>query len=684
MLAFVSQYFLAVAVVLAIVILLVLQVWQYHQRALKKLKTGYEKILNNILDGFVVQKADGSIVGFNAAALKILGLSEDELLGRKSIDPRWQASREDGSPFPGQEHPSMVTLSTGQILQDVLMGLTLPNGEKRWISINSVPLFDDNVANPTLVVATFQDVTESRRLAEEAKKAKNRLDLALKAGGVGTWELILESKIVYFDEQIAAILGVDDASSSRSLNQWLELLHPDDREKVMHKLNSGLKSSEDFDFMFRLQKPDGTLRHLRAIGRVMMSGSRHNTSVSGVTWDVTDQVEREERLQEAKEKAEEASRAKSDFLANMSHEIRTPLNGIFGMLSLLKESELTAAQSEMIHTVESCSHGLLTVLNDVLDLSRIESRRLQVEQAPFDIHQSAQDVVKLLKAQANQKNLPLFFEFDGGMPRIVVGDVARFKQILLNLLSNAIKFTERGEVRLSFSGQALDPNHFQYKIEVKDTGIGISRENQQKLFKAFSQADSSISRRFGGTGLGLTISASLTELMGGKLEMESEPGEGSVFRLILPLTTAAVTPLHPTPENPLPQGVKLAASPRILVVEDNKINQIVVTSLLQTMGFHDVDVAEDGLMALQQLELKDYDLIFMDMQMPGMDGLTATRRIREQCKARPLMIVAMTANAFDEDRRRCFEAGMDDFMAKPFTKKDLARILKQLDERKAS
>jgi CheY-like chemotaxis protein/anti-sigma regulatory factor (Ser/Thr protein kinase) len=270
------------------------------------------------------------------------------------------------------------------------------------------------------------------------------------------------------------------------------------------------------------------------------------------------------------------------------------------------------------------------------------------------------------------------------MPRIVMGDVARFKQILLNLLSNAIKFTEKGEVRLSFSGQKLDQDHFQYRVEVRDTGIGISRENQQKLFKAFSQADSSISRRFGGTGLGLTISASLTELMGGKLEMESEPGKGSVFRLILPLATAAVTPLHPTLDHALPQGVRVDTNHRIMVVEDNKINQIVVTSLLQTMGFHDVDVAEDGLMALQQLELNNYDLIFMDMQMPGMDGLTATRRIREQCKHRPLMIVAMTANAFDEDRRRCFEAGMDDFMAKPFTKKDLARILKLLDERKAS
>jgi CheY-like chemotaxis protein len=286
--------------------------------------------------------------------------------------------------------------------------------------------------------------------------------------------------------------------------------------------------------------------------------------------------------------------------------------------------------------------------------------------------------------QATQKKLALNSDFDPALPRIVIGDAARFKQILLNLLSNAIKFTEKGEVRLSFSGQAIDSEHFQYRIEVKDTGIGISQDNQQKLFQAFTQADSSITRRFGGTGLGLIISASLAELMGGRMEMESELGQGSTFRLILPLTTAQVTPLHPVPTDRLAQGTQLETGHRILVVEDNKINQIVVTSLLQTMGFTDVDVAEDGLMALQQLELKDYDLIFMDMQMPGMDGLTATRRIRERIHQKPLMIVAMTANAFEEDRRRCFDAGMDEFMAKPFTKKDLARILRQLDERKAS
>jgi PAS domain S-box-containing protein len=681
MLAFLSQHYLTVMVILALLALGCLQAFQYHRRTLRKLQQSYDKILNNMLDGFVVQKADGSIVGFNAAAHKILGLSEDELLGRTSIDPRWQASRDDGSPFPGNEHPAMVTLATGQIQRNVIMGITDAAGEKRWISINSVPLFDENVANPSHVVATFQDVTQSRRLAEEARQARERLELALKVGRIGIWEWNMLTNVTFRDDQIYAM---HERTRDNFPANYMDVIHPDDLPQMQHDLKECIENGTVMDTMFRILLPNGGTRHVRAIARVIFDTIHQTKILTGVNWDASEQMEREERLQEAKTKAEEASRAKSDFLANMSHEIRTPLNGIFGMLSLIKESQLTDAQKEMINTVESCSEGLLTVLNDVLDLSRIEAQRLHMEHAPFDIQQTVQETVKLMMPQAIQKNLPLLVNVAPALPRIALGDVARFKQILLNLLSNAIKFTEKGEVRVMFGGESRDADHFEYRIEVKDTGIGISQENQQKLFQAFSQADSSISRRFGGTGLGLTISASLAELMGGHMEMESDLGKGSTFRLILPLATAQVTPLHPVPMEHRSPELYVNTSRSILVVEDNKINQIVVTSLLQTMGFMNVDVAEDGLMALQQLELKNYDLIFMDMQMPGMDGLTATKRIRERVGYAPPMIVAMTANAFEDDRRRCFEAGMDDFMAKPFTKKDLARILQQLDQRKAS
>ncbi|WP_141732100.1 ATP-binding protein [Oligoflexus tunisiensis] len=681
MLDFLSQHFLAVLVTLSVALLLLLQVWQFHQRALKKQKASYEKILNTMLDGFIVQQADGTVVGFNIAAHRILGMTEDELLGRRTLDPRWQTVYEDGSNIPGESLPAMITLATGQIIQNMIMGVCWPNGEKRWLSVNSAPLFEQDEAKPKHVVTTFQDITESRRLAEQARHAQERLELALQAGKVGIWEWNVDTGHVFRDDQLHAIYGQTLAPDFAS---WVATIHPDDRTSITEGLQRIIENGKAMDARFRVLHPDGSIRHMRAIARLVQDSASRTRIVTGVNWDATEQVEREERLQEAKEKAEEASRAKSDFLANMSHEIRTPLNGIFGMLSLLKNSQLSQAQMEMLHTVESCSEGLLTVLNDVLDLSRIESRRLQVELVPFDIQHSAQEVVKLLLPQAAQKNLPLNIDSRPDLPRMVIGDAARFKQILLNLLSNAIKFTERGEVRLSLGGQAQGHECFHFVIEVKDTGIGISQENQHKLFQAFSQADSSISRRFGGTGLGLTISASLAELMGGRLEMESEPGRGSTFRLQLPLNIARDKRLQSAVGDVITRVRNVDPGRRILVVEDNKINQIVVTSLLQILGYTEVDVAEDGLMALQQLELRDYHLIFMDMQMPGMDGLTATRRIRERVKHRHLVIVAMTANAFEEDRRRCLDAGMDEFLAKPFTRKDLERILEQFAERQAS
>lgn len=684
MLQFWSENFLTICISLALVLMGCLQAWQYHLRMLNKQKNSYQKILDHMLEGFVLQKSDSTIIDFNAAAHRILGLSEDQLLGRTSVDPTWKSVHEDNSPFPGTEHPSMVTLASGKTLQNVIMGVDCPSGERRWISINSVPLFDGDEANPSHVVCTFKDITESRRMTDEIQSSKQRLELAVTAGGIGTFDWDIASGELRCDGQMYAMYGLPASEQQSSIQFWQNHVHADDRERVIQQLTESVTLGRDFSENFRIVWPTGLVRHIRGIGRLVKDQGQGKRRMLGVHLDISDQVERELLLSQAKEKAEEASRAKSEFLANMSHEIRTPLNGIFGMIALLKDSTLTSDQRDLLLTAESCSEGLLTVLNDILDFSRIEARRLQIEAAPFDIVQTLQDVVKLLIPQANQKSIPISFDVRNALPKFVLGDSARLKQIILNLLSNAIKFTQRGQIEVKAMGEAISAQKFRYRIEVIDTGIGISRDNQIKLFQAFSQADSSISRRFGGTGLGLAISASLAELMGGKLTMESELGKGSTFRLELSLSLVNEVPEHHNQtSNQIAHSQKVDQKLRILVVEDNKINQIVVSSLLQKIGISAVDIAEDGLMALQQLELKNYDVIFMDMQMPGMDGLTATRRIRERLKSRPLLIIAMTANAFEEDRKRCLEAGMDDFMVKPFNQEDLERVLRIRSERQA-
>ncbi len=676
MFQFIAEHFISLIVGFASLLLICLQAWQWHLRALSRQKLDYEKILNNMLEGFVLQTADGRIIEFNSAAHRILGLTEDELLGRTSIDPRWQTYREDGSPFPGTEHPSMVTLASGKIMQNVIMGVHCAKGENRWISINTVPLFNGDEANPSHVVCTFKDITEGRMLAEDIRLAKQRLELAVKAGGIGIYELDKDGSVAFWDPQMYEIYAMNPHGGSTPLEHWRKVIHPEDKRRTVKLLIGSIRTGQEFHTTFRIVMPRGEIKYIRAMGVEVEDKIHNSKKMLGVNWDVTEQVEKEVLLQHAKDRAEEASRAKSEFLANMSHEIRTPLNGIFGMVALLKDSPLSKVQLEMLQTVESCSEGLLNILNDVLDLSRIDSRRLQIEVASFDVVQSIEQVIKLLQPLAQQKNLPIHLNFDPALPREVLGDSARVKQILLNLLSNAIKFTNTGEIRIEAVGELLESQKIHYRIKVIDTGIGISRENQGKLFQAFTQADSSISRRFGGTGLGLVISSRLAELMGGTLIMVSELGEGSEFCLDLTLAVSS-----DAEDRASIQGMSSALavgmdrSKRILIVEDNKINQIVITSLLDKMGFKWVDVVEDGLMALQQLELKSYDVIFMDMQMPGMDGLTATRRIRERLRNRPLLIVAMTANAFDSDREKCLEAGMDEFLVKPFKQKELERIL---------
>lgn len=529
-----------------------------------------------------------------------------------------------------------------------------------------------------------QDMTELHAAHQALRESLSRLSLACRLGWLGVFELGRYQGNLEFtcNEVFYEQFGLrEGASAEERLDAVEACILPEDRRRWRHLCRAeGWKVGFKEHVELRVNHPWRGLCWFAVAYEVV--GTQEEPRIAGYVSDVTKQRQHERMLREAKESAEAANAAKSIFLANMSHEIRTPMNGIMGMAHLVLNTDLNPQQRDYVEKIHSTCESLLDIINDLLDFSKIEADHMELENLPFQPERELEAVLALLRPRTQHKNCKLESHIDSRIPRTLTGDALRLRQILLNLGGNAIKFSTHGTVHIDFQMVRRKGDSITLACSVSDEGIGMSREEQARLFTPFSQADTSITRRFGGTGLGLALCRRLTELMGGRINVQSEPGKGSVFTVELPFGVVQENDCVPDLVETV-QQVEFAClrGLRVLMAEDGDINREIMEVLLSGMGVECMAVSngQEALDAWRQ-HVGHIDLVLMDVQMPVMDGYTATREIRASGLpgALDVPIVAMTAYAMRGDAERSLQAGMNAHLTKPIDVSELTLTLKRL------
>jgi PAS domain S-box-containing protein len=551
------------------------------------------------------------------------------------------------------------------------MELPLVTGQGRpiWARVVGEVELDDS-GHPLRLVGAFQDITERRLASAALSAARDQLLMASAVAGLGIWTWVLADNALEWNDLMYALYDQPKSLRHTGLHyeHWRARVHPDDVEATAAQLQAAVEGRATYDPVFRVVHTNGNVRHIKAGAYIEHDAKGKAVRVTGINLDVTDHINIESSLRAAKELSDAANRAKSEFLANMSHEIRTPMNAILGMLQLLAQTGLNHRQGDYVGKADTAARALLSILNDILDFSRVEAGKLTLDPHPFNVDRLLRDVSVILSANLGNRELEVLFEIDPAMPRWIVGDALRLQQVLINLAGNAIKFTERGEVVLSVTVQAQEPARLALSFAVRDTGIGISPEQCARIFQGFSQAEASTARRYGGSGLGLAISERLVQLMGGTLAVHSVVGEGSTFHFTIDCARADV------PELQAEQcGTLDMQDLHCLVVDDNDCARQILQDMLQSFGWS-VDSASSGIKALHLVEQgakdQEYDVIFVDWRMPEMDGWETCERIRQLLRPDTCsMVVMVTAHGREllAQRQSQMPSLFDGFLVKPVT-----------------
>jgi PAS domain S-box-containing protein len=561
--------------------------------------------------------------------------------------------------------------TTGEAYEIQYRFLRASDQTYRWHLGRALPILD-STGKIVKWFGTCTDINDQKEVEANLAKSEAHLQAMADAMPHIVWSAGADGVLTTLNKQWYLLTGIDPKNFKNF--DWVDLIHPDDILEIAEQREKSIVNGTAYEFKYRMRfSRNGDYRWVLGRGIPVRDESGMITGWFGTTTDITDVMQQEEvrmRLEVDRDLALEAVRVRSEFLANMSHEIRTPLNGIVGMTEFIGELDQSDEVHDAMKLVRESSEALLTIVNDILDISKIESIEMDVQSVLFS-------AVELLRPRAEAKKIYLLANINGEVPHILIGDPHRLKQVLLNLVSNAVKFTSRGEVHVSLSVLSQTDSRCRLVIAVEDTGIGIVATAIPTLFNPFTQADNSTTRRFGGTGLGLAISHRLLQAMGSELTVISAPAEGSTFTFELNLTIPTESEkgegLASSATEQNHERVNCAGS--VLIAEDNLINQQLLLRILERLNVH-AEIAETGVEVLMAVRKHDYSLVLMDCQMPDMDGYETTRVIRRQeGGGRHLPIVALTANAMKGDRERCLECGMDDYLSKPYQMSQIKEML---------
>ena len=642
------------------------------EKALLQSSKKWEAIISASPDGIGMVSFDGKLEFISDKLVGIYGFSTDkkeEYMGKTIFDFIDPSNHK----ILNENITNLINKGIDNKISEYLA--IKKDNSQFYVDINSTVLHDEN-GKFSNILFVQRDITERKQAEEKIKQVSTRLALATYAGGVGVWDYDIPNNILLWDDQMFKLYGIENRDTDMEYNTWLACIHPEDAERANLEIKMAISGKKDFDTELRVNWPDGSTHNIRALATVQHDKKGEAVRMIGTNWDITEQKETEAVLLNARKEAEMANKAKSEFLANVSHEIRTPMNAIIGFAEILMDKTSDIKLKQHIKTILSSGRTLLSLINDILDLSKIEAGKLDVEFEAMNYVSIIQDIEQLFLPKVEAKNLSLEIINHANLPEYIYMDEVRFHQILFNLVGNAIKFTQKGFIRIETKiKQCKEKNKVDLIIEIEDTGIGIPENQQKIIFDAFTQQSGQSNRQFEGTGLGLAITKRLIEKMNGTISVESRVGRGSVFTVHF--NDIEIANIKTKPEQQVNSNEReIFFSPAtIMVVDDIDFNIQIVQHMLDFANFKFI-TANNAEMALELLQFEKPDIIFMDIRMHGMSGISATEIIKKTESTNKIPVIAFTASALHNEMEKIKQL-FDGYLGKPVSKKTLIQTLKE-------